>query len=294
MSETEQWTIGRLLTWTTDYLREHGADSPRLDAELLLASALQCERIELYTSFDQECDEEARAQFRKLVASRAEGKPVAYLLGHREFYSLSFEVTPDVLIPRPETELLVMSTLDLTKKARRPAELSILDIGTGSGAVVVTLAKYMPEAHFTATDISPAAIEVARRNSRTHQVEDRIEFVKSDLFESLATENQFDIIVSNPPYIAYHEKAGMDRAVYAFEPEIALFAGEKGTELIERMLNEAGRFLKPNGRMLIELSPTIHESVCQMAERDLRWTLLPTIYDLARHPRIVSLKKAVY
>ena len=293
MSETEQWTIGRLLTWTTDYLREHGADSPRLDAELLLASALRCDRIELYTSFDRECDEEARARFRKLVASRALGKPVAYLLGNREFYSLSFEVTPDVLIPRPETELLVMTALDLAKKANRPAGLSILDIGTGSGAVVVTLAKHLPKVHFMATDISRSALEVARRNSRAHQVEDRIEFVESDLFGSIGAENQFDIIVSNPPYIAYHEKAGMNRTVYDFEPEIALFSGEKGTELIGRILDEAARFLKSNGRMLIEIGPAIHESVRQMAERNSTWTLLPTVYDLTRHPRVVSLKKAV-
>src|SRR5215471_3747319 len=151
MSQSEHWTIGRLLTFTTDYLQQHGSDSPRLDAEILLATARGCKRIELYTSFDQVADDNTRAAYRELVRRRAEGMPVAYLVGKREFYSLSFRVTPDVLIPRPETELLVIRLSDLAKQMETPeCQLQIADIGTGSGIIAISAAKQLPHANLTA------------------------------------------------------------------------------------------------------------------------------------------------
>ncbi len=292
MSESEKWTIGRLLTWTTDYLKQHGADSPRLDAELLLAHALQCERIELYTAFGDECDDTARAAFRELVRQRATGVPVAYLVGTREFYSLSFEVTPDVLIPRPDTELMVVTVLDLVKQNPVQEGPAILDMGTGSGCLAITLAKQLPAARLTAVDLSPAALKVARRNADRHGVTERITWIESDLFANLDPQEKFDYIVCNPPYIAHWEKEQMARDVYAHEPDGALFAGPEGTEVIARLLTDApahlhSAHLHSGGQMLIEISPTIHDAVRQMAEADPRWHLFETHYDLGRRPRIV-------
>ncbi len=182
MSSSAPWTVGRLLQWTADYLKSHGSESPRLDAEVLLAKVLGCQRIQLYTAFDNEPSEEVRAAFRELVRRRAEGAPVAYLVGHREFYSLDFRVTPDVLIPRPETELLVIALLDLAKTRPVGGKLTIADVGTGSGIIAVCAAKHLPGCRVTAIDTSPAALEVAKSNAEKHGVLGRIEFIQSDLF----------------------------------------------------------------------------------------------------------------
>ena len=172
------WTIGRLLNWTADFLRERGADSPRLDAEVLLAHARGCQRIELYTAFEEPASDELRTSFRELVKQRAAGKPVAYLVGKREFFSLSFDVTPDVLIPRPETETLVVKALDLLKQRANEAAIPprVIDVGTGSGAIAVAIAKRNKAAQVVAVDVSPAALAVARRNADKHGVAERIEF----------------------------------------------------------------------------------------------------------------------
>ena len=167
---SESWTIGRLLTWTTQFLKERGAESPRLDAEILLAEALGCRRIELYTCFDEEPPEPVRTRFRELVRRRAEGMPVAYLVGRREFYSLPFRVTPDVLIPRPETELLVDV---VAAYLRDRSHARVCDVGTGSGCVAVTLAHAVPTARVLATDLSPGAIQIARQNAERHGVASR-------------------------------------------------------------------------------------------------------------------------
>src|SRR6185295_1768734 len=157
----ESWTVLRLLTWTTDYLKLHGSDSPRLDAEVLLAHARGCERIMLYAAFDEVVAEEVRGKFRDLVKRRAAGTPVAYLVGKREFYSLSFRVTPDVLIPRPETEFVVVALLDALKNLDS-LEVNVADIGTGSGAIAVSVAKHAPKLSIVAIDISPAALAIAQ------------------------------------------------------------------------------------------------------------------------------------
>src|SRR5437870_2051637 len=170
---SELWTVLRLLTWTTDYLKSHGSESPRLDAEVLLAHARGCERIMLYAAFDEVVSDDVRTKFRELVKRRAEGVPVAYLVGKREFYSLSFRVTPEVLIPRPETEFVVVATLDALKEIQHPL---VADVGTGSGAIAVAIAKHAPHARVVGIDINFAALAVARENAANHQVAERIEF----------------------------------------------------------------------------------------------------------------------
>ncbi|MFZ5829507.1 MAG: N5-glutamine methyltransferase family protein, partial [Planctomycetota bacterium] len=183
MPSTEVWTVGRLLQWTADYLKGHGSDSPRLDAEVLLAHALGWQRIQLYTAFDQAPAEGPRTAFRELVKRRAEGTPVAYLVGHREFFSLRFRVSPAVLIPRPETELVVVTLLDLAKG--RAGGLKLADVGTGSGILAVAIAKHLPGCRVTAVDSSPAALDIARANAADHGVAERIEFLESDLLAAV-------------------------------------------------------------------------------------------------------------
>ncbi len=193
MSTAAPWTVGRLLQWTADFLKQRGSDSPRLDAEILLAEALGCQRIQLYTTFDEEPGEEKRTGFRELVKQRAEGTPVAYLVGRREFYSLNFKVRAGVLIPRPETELIVVTVLDLAKQLPSPSGRGaggegfprIADVGTGSGILAVTLAKHLPAARVAATDTSPVALEIAAENARQHGVAERIEFIKCDLLAGI-------------------------------------------------------------------------------------------------------------
>ena len=188
MSEAEAWTVGRLLTWTTQFLKDRGADSPRLDAEILLAEARGCRRIDLYTSFEEVPQEEVRTKFRQFVKQRAEGMPVAYLVGWREFYSLPFRVTQDVLIPRPETELLVVRLLDLLAahgKTSPNETMRIADVGTGSGIIAICAAKKFANCHVTAIDKSSAALAVARANAAQHGVADRIEIREGDLLSGL-------------------------------------------------------------------------------------------------------------
>ncbi len=285
------WTVGRLLKWTADYLQSHGSDSPRLDAEVLLAKVLGCQRIELYTSFNTEPSEELRTAFRELVRRRAEGAPVAYLVGHREFYSLDFRVSPDVLIPRPETELLVVALLDLAKTRTVGAKLTIADVGTGSGIIAVCAAKHLPGCRVTAIDINPQAIQVAKTNAEMHGVIGRIEFVHSDLFAAIGREIKFDFILSNPPYVAADEWQALAPEVKNFEPQAALVAGSRGIEVIEALIPQAAERLHPGGYLLMEISPMIHDQVRELLAAEGRFELAETIKDLARLPRVVQARK---
>jgi release factor glutamine methyltransferase len=286
---TETWTIGRLLQWTTSYLKQHGADSPRLDAEVLLAEALGCPRIQLYARFDEDPGDEPRTAFRELVRRRAEGTPVAYLVGRREFYSLSFRVTPDVLIPRPETEFLVMRLLDLAKPT--DAEWTIADVGTGSGVIAVCAAKWLAASRIVALDISRKALDVAAANAGDHGVRDRIDFIESDLFARVPPERTLDFIVSNPPYVAESEVAQLSRDVRDYEPRHALVAGPSGTEVIARLIDQAGERLKPGGWLLTEISPQIESAVRELLASDKRFELGATVKDLAGLGRVIQAQR---
>lgn len=288
MAETETWTIGRLLTWTTDYLKQHGSDSPRLDAEVLLAESRGCKRIELYTKFEELADDATRTKFRELVKQRAEGKPVAYLVGRREFYSLSFRVNPDVLVPRPETESLVLRLIELFKQGIITAETpQIADIGTGSGIIAICAAKQLPKSRVMAADLSVKALAVAKQNAEAHGLADRIDFFESDLFAAVPTDRKFHLIASNPPYISESEFATLSPTVQQFEPRQALVGGPHGTEVIERLLAQAVERLEPNGWLLLEVSPMIEPAVCELLKQH-KLEIAPTIKDLAGLPRIVQ------
>jgi release factor glutamine methyltransferase len=291
MSTAAPWTVGRLLQWTADYLKSHGADTPRLDAEILLAQSLGCKRIELYTTFEEVPNEGKRAAFRELVRQRAEGKPVAYLVGRREFYSLSFQVGPGVLIPRPETELIVVTLLDLAKQRAGSNPPRIADVGTGSGILAVTLAKHLPSAQVVATDTSKAALAIAVGNARQHGVAERVQFIECDLLAGVEEKAAFDFIVSNPPYVSAAEYEKLPRDVKGFEPREALLAGPKGTEVIERLIPQAVEWLLPGGHLLIEISPMIHTAVQALLAGVPELQAGPTVKDLARLPRVVQARK---
>ena len=294
MTETQTWTIGRLLEWTTDYLGKHGSDTPRLDAEVLLAKACNSPRIQLYVTFQQEPTDAVKAEFRAMVKRRAEGTPVAYLVGHKEFYSLNFDVTSDVLIPRNETEHLVMEGLDRAKLLQSQdlsRTIRIADLCTGSGCVAITLAKHLPNARIIACDISPAALKVATANAAKLEVEDRVEFVESDLMATGFSDTKFDIIVSNPPYVTEAEFEKLAKSVRDFEPKLALVAGEDGLSVIRRIVEQADQHLTPDGSLLIEISPMIAETLQQWVDAQSAWKLERFIKDLAGLTRIAAIRR---
>ncbi len=292
MAETESWTVGRLLTWTADYLKRQGAETPRLEAEILLATARGCQRIELYTAFNEPVDETVRALFRDLVKRRSAGEPVAYLVGFREFYSLNFEVNSDVLIPRPETEDLVMRVVDLCRQQAddRPP-IRIADVGTGSGAIAVCVARHVPRSRITAIDISPAALEVAGRNAVRHQVADRIELLCGDLLAPLASEARFDYIVSNPPYVSRNEWEALKPDIRQHEPREALVGGETGVEIIERLVPQAADHLVDGGWLLVEISPMIVDAVKSVFQAGSCFEAISVLNDSAQQPRIAQARR---
>jgi len=292
MSQAETWTIGRLLTWTTDYLKQHRSQSPRLDAEVLLAQARGCKRIELYTAFDQIADDATRTAFRELVSRRAKGEPVAYLVGKREFFSLSFRVTRDVLIPRPETETLVVRLIDLAKHfATNDQCPRIADVGTGSGIIAICAAKHLPEAKVMAIDSSETALAVARQNAADHGAAGRIELIHSNLFDAVSQDSRFQVIASNPPYVSESELARLPPDVRDFEPRQALVAGPRGTEVIERLIVQAAERLVPGGWLLMEISPMIEGAVRELITKRGDYELGPTIKDHAGQPRVIQAKR---
>jgi release factor glutamine methyltransferase len=278
---SEAWTVRRLLEWTEDFLRKKGVESARLEAQILLAHTLGCKKIDLYVRHEEEPAEEKKAAFREMIRRRADGMPVAYLVGYREFYSLSFAVSPDVLIPRPETETLVVQALGVLGPLAGPR---VLELGTGSGCIAVALARQHKTAQLTAIDVSPAAVELATANAAKHGVADRVSFVQGDLFAPVAGQT-FDVIVSNPPYIADDEFATLDRGVREFEPRAALAGGPDGLAFYRRIAAEAGRFLNPGGTVLVEIGATQESAVRELFETHIGPS--KTFSDAAGRPRVV-------
>lgn len=288
----DSWTVGRLLAWTTDWLGSRGSESPRLDAEVLLAHVRGCPRILLYTAFDQVVSDQERGRFRELVKRRGSGEPVAYLVGSKEFFSLDFAVSPAVLVPRPETEGLVVRVLDLCKE--RSADLPpprIIDVGTGSGAISITLAKHLSTAVIVATDISAAALAVARGNAARHGVDERVTFVECDLLECDEAAGPWDVIVSNPPYVREDEFATLPDSVRLYEPRQALVGGETGVEVIARLAGQAVERLAPGGTLLIEIGPSTAEGARGVLAAVAGLEPGPTLHDAAALPRIVQARR---
>jgi release factor glutamine methyltransferase len=284
MTTDDEWTIGRLLAWTADFLKRKGSDSPRLDAEVMLAHVLGFERVQLYTHYEDVVGERARGEFRDLVRRRSEGAPVAYLVGRKEFYSLRFDVTPAVLIPRPETEFVVVEFLAAVKEIEAPAAV---DVGTGSGCIAVACARRKPGARFLAVDLSPEALMVAALNAERHGVSDRIEFLAGDLLGPAVGRGPFDVVVSNPPYIPSAEVDRLDPGVKDHEPRAALDGGPDGLSAYRRLIKQAAPLLKPGGRLILEIGYDQEETVGAIIAASGAYELLPAVRDLQNHPRVV-------
>jgi len=252
VSAGQTWTVGALLRWTAPYFQSKGIESPRLDAELLLAFALQTERLRLYLDFEKPVTAAERARFRELVQRRAGQRvPTAQLTGEREFWSLPLRITPDVLIPRPDTETLVEAVLAQFPGAE--AAPRILDLGTGSGAIALALASERPRAQLTASDVSSAALAVAEQNAGRLGLDGRLRLLAGCGFAPVAGE-RFDAVVSNPPYLSRAE-AGNLAPELAHEPELALFAGEDGGEALRHIIAAAPGVLEAGGLLALEIAP---------------------------------------
>jgi release factor glutamine methyltransferase len=281
-------------------LRDANIASYTLAAELLLLHTLGRDRTWLYSHPEDELSAEQQSQFFALVARRTAGEPVQHLTGKQEFWGLDFEVTPDVLIPRPETEHVIEVALDRLavreiragrKQTLTGEGLEIADIGTGSGCIAIALAKELPGANIYATDVSSAAIAVARRNAARHNSSDRIHFLESNLLDALPLQaHSLDLIASNPPYIGRCESAGLEREVRDHEPHSALFGGEEGYELYAPLISQAAQFLKPGGLLVLELGHNSLPAVQPLLDAP-HWTNVGVTNDLAGIPRIISAER---
>ena len=285
-------TIAGALLAAMTRLREAGLDEPRREANSLLMHATGRDHAFLITHADDELTAEQLSTFQDSLKRRAAGEPFQYIAGRQEFYGLEFEVTPDVLIPRPETELLVETALALLKATEAPL---LCDVGTGSGCVAVTLLHELRGARGLALDISPAALAVAARNAARHGVEERLRLLVSDCFDALRSGEhaglRFDLVASNPPYVAESEIEGLQREVRDHEPRVALTPGGDGLAVIRRLVAEAPRFLEPGGHLLLEIGFDQHERVGALIDPSV-WTLLDIHRDLQGIPRTVALRLA--
>lgn len=283
-----RWTISRLLAVTADYLEAKGCDSPRLDAELLLGRALGVERVELYTQHDRPLCGEELDTYRELVSRRAKREPVAYILGNAAFRYLELEVTPAVLIPRPETEELVEAALDRLKQTYLPGDRTeplIADVGTGSGAIALSLAREAG-VRVLARDCSGEALAVAERNRQSLALDDRVILEEADLLDGVA-DDALRMVICNPPYVAAGDLRGLEPEVSFFEPAGALEAGPDGLDVYRRLVPEAGRALGPGGAMMLEVGAGQAQAVTGLAE-DAGFVRVEVVKDLAGHKRIVQ------
>ena len=280
----ELWTIQRILAWTQTYFAEKGVASPRLDAEVLLADTLGVNRIYLYTHFDKPLEPGERERFRERIKRRAAREPVAYILGRREFYGRDFRVTPAVLVPRPETEHLVDAVVDWVRAAALQ-RARILDLGTGSGAIAVTLACELAEARLTAVDTSAAALAVARGNAEAHGVAERVELCEGDLYAPVAG-RRFDVVAANPPYVAAAVLDSLEPEVRC-EPRQALDGGEGGLAVLSRLVAAAAEHLERPGLLAIEIGFDQLAAVSDLVAQASCFAPVRHLRDLQGHARVV-------
>ena len=287
---TEQvWTLGALLDWTAKHLAAKSIESARLDAEVLLAHVVGGKRIDLYGLRHSEiASPEVRQKFRELIRRRLEGCPVAYLFGRKEFYGLELKVSPAVLIPRPDSEHVVIECLTLAKMMLRPR---IVDVGVGSGNLAIAIAKHQTTAEVTAIDKSADALAIAQENATKHGVAERICFLQGDLFASLKADEQFHFIVSNPPYIADDEMPKLPVGVREFEPHLALQGGPGGFVVFDRLIAEARTRLLPGGFLIVEIGSPQEKRARETLAAIPEFMLAPTIFDFSGHPRVLRVQR---
>ena len=287
-TQESSWTLKRLLEWTSEFLGKAGVDQARLCAEIMLAETLGCQRIELYTNFDSCPTAEELSKYRGWVRRCSQHEPVAYLVGKAHFYSLEFKVEPGVLVPRPETELLVTEGLTFLRGTTRPT-VDVLDVCTGSGCVAVALAGNVVEAEVVAVDNSADALAIAKQNIEAHDLEARIVACESDLFGGVEQSGKalFDLIVSNPPYVSAGEFEKLDANVREYEPREALVGGEDGLDVVRRIVGEAEPYLADCGMLMLEVGYDQAGEVGRLFEKAGYLTDVSTVRDHQGHERVV-------
>jgi release factor glutamine methyltransferase len=299
-----EWTTRKLLDWTLGYLDRSGVESPRLCAEMLLAHVLGCQRIDLYVQFDHCPTDSQRAAFKALFKRCAEHEPVAYLTGKAHFYNLELKVSSAVLIPRPETELLVVAALDFLKQinmdrqygSSRPhakEQPKVLDLCCGSGCIALALATNAPDASILATDHCNEALKIAWENLETHQLTHQVHLRQSDLYADLKPdpEHWFDLIVSNPPYISQADYEKLAPVVRDYEPQQALLGGEDGLDYLRRIISDGNAHLQPGGALMLEIAYNQGQDVISLLEQSGSLNNIETHKDHQGHERIITARK---
>jgi len=287
-------TILELLNWSTHCLRDHQVENPRLNAELLLARSLNLSREGLYAHLQDPSGEEEKEKFERLILKRLSGEPLQYILGYQEFWSIPFKVDPRVLIPRPETELLVEQSLSILTAACHKRTPYVLEIGTGSGAIAICLAKEVRDLFVMATDISGEALLLARENAKSAGVLQRVEFVNGDLFSPIRRmpeQGPFDLILSNPPYILRSQIKNLAREIKDYEPAVALNGGEDGMEFYRSMVSQGPSYLRRGGWLLLEVGEGQGKRVSAMIEEEGSFSRSERIKDLSGNDSVVKAQK---
>ncbi len=286
MQAQDIWTIQRIMVWSTGYLEKEGSPTPRLDTELLLCHTLQCRRIDLYTSFDKPMEKAERDTFKVYLRRRAAGEPIAYILGKRDFWGRTFQVNPAVLIPRPETEHLVEEVLKTLRNPSDTGSYRILDIGTGSGCIAISLKLEQPHNEVEAWDVSPDALAVAQTNAQLLGAS--VTWRQRDVLQEESWQNSepWDVIVSNPPYIAASEQETLMASVVKFEPHAALFAPEDGLQFYKIIAKKAFGRIKSKGWIFFEVGATQAAAVEEILRQE-GWLNRQVVKDLSGHERVV-------
>jgi release factor glutamine methyltransferase len=286
----ERWTTLGVLDWTIQRFTGAGIAGARLEAQVLLAHALACTRVQLYTGFDKPLGDAELSEIRGLIKRRLAGEPLAYLVGETEFWSLPFHVEPSVLVPRPDTETVVEVALQTAHiSGNRAAPWRILELCTGSGVIAVSLARELAAARVIATEVSPPAVAIARRNAARHGVDGRVEVRPGDLFEPVAGEAAFDLVVANPPYVATAVIATLAAEVHR-EPALALDGGADGLAFYDRIAAGAAAHLVPGGALVVEHGFDQADAVAARLDR-AGFTDVTLTRDLAGHPRVTSARR---
>ncbi len=290
----ETWTILKLLKWTTAYFKSHHIEQPRAAAEILLAHTLGIGRVDLYVQYDRPLESHELEVFKRFIQRRIQREPVAYIVGKKEFWSMDLKVTPDVLIPRPETETLVEAALTIIPPEPGSAPLKILDLGTGSGAVVLAMASERPVHRFYAVDRSEKALAVALDNARMLDLNKAITFLQGNWFDSVRElVHYFDVIVSNPPYISSHEYKALPPEIAQYEPREALDGGSDGLDAIRLIIKETARYIVPGGRLVFEIGYDQWVAVEKLIEGSGAYSEWAVIKDYSGHDRVVRTRTIV-
>ncbi|MEA3476169.1 MAG: peptide chain release factor N(5)-glutamine methyltransferase [Candidatus Cloacimonadota bacterium] len=286
----EIWTVKDVLLWTSNYFKKNEIQSSQLNAEMIIARVLNCSRMELYLNYDKLLNPKEREEIRNLVKKRATHYPLQYLIGETEFYGYKFFVDEGVLIPRPETEILVDAVISYIKQSNKN-NWNVLDIGTGTGIIPISISKYFSNTQnkilFTATDISKTALENAEKNIELHHIQN-IQLILSDTSKDLS--GKFDIIISNPPYISEKQFQNLQKEVKNFEPKLALFGGEKGLTYYQKILQNAENFLNKNGKIFFEIGANQKEGMEKIIH-EFNYKIIDIIKDYNDLYRVLVLEK---